>query len=800
MVKMNEDSCRRGRATLFLFTVSKVMTNLISREKIFEEFDKITEQLAVQRLTRNEHDEFLIFLRLILKLNEDRINLEIETIFGENVEVCHFNVPKFENAIAKFRDQHLLFKNIELKYFDSSVGIKLYVKSLDGKKPEITDDFIQSNPGRQGFIEKTAKALQTPPPKIFRLFPFLYIGEKFGNWRDQVVEWFNDWVREGYNHKKRHLLLVGDSNHGKTTFIMALLGAYNHQAFRPTRKDKRFAWESWNPRAYTHIIVDEFEFSDFDENTWKIAVEGLPFEQAVKFKDSETKIIQVPMIFISNKNPKDFPGFSSRILVVQTTRDGINEISSIQEHLKVDFEFNSHKLTPEPIFHFPIGTMEFPYVPYEPIKKLRSCSQISDSSLQNLESSVCHSPVTSYGAQEPDLTTSTPQPSKSVFDFTPPDTLLLASSDLIEIENSLTDVDKLIETNLNEKEVNNVQESTALLDNKKSKKPLACGKRKKKVASKTQSKVVTEAKSLVNEVSKSSSIDIIDSKMISKKLDDFKRKLDDITIGFLEEIVENKLCIKCQIFLEECFSDEAVIKYSTKEDFDPYFKNLNEDDFNFNFVIANWALITPEFNILDPFVQKNLYYAVKIQKLHAEIRRSLEKRVPLYRIKILRKFNNWRDDVIKWYNNWLESIIEFKKPLYLYGLPDTGKTFFIFYIFGSILKHCFFPSRNDREFCWSHWNSSIYSLVLIDQMDFDNFKQKDLSSIFKGAFFSIKRKFKKNKLAKITCPIIMISNKEPNSKFENDIYCIQATFEENVHYESFSEYIQFDETFIKEDY
>lgn len=93
------------------------------------------------------------------------------------------------------------------------------------------------------------------------------------------------------------------------------------------------------------------------------------------------------------------------------------------------------------------------------------------------------------------------------------------------------------------------------------------------------------------------------------------------------------------------------------------------------------------------------------------------------------------------------------------------------------MKHCFFPSRSDREYCWSHWDPSLYSLVLIDQMDFDSFKEKELSSIFKGVYFTVKRKFKKNKLAKITCPIIMISNKEPNSKFENDIHCIHALIE-----------------------
>lgn len=53
--------------------------------------------------------------------------------------------------------------------------------------------------------------------------PYL-VKKRFHNWRDQVVDWYNDWIINGFVHKKKQLYLYGPSNTGKTHFIRFLMG------------------------------------------------------------------------------------------------------------------------------------------------------------------------------------------------------------------------------------------------------------------------------------------------------------------------------------------------------------------------------------------------------------------------------------------------------------------------------------------------------------------------------------------------------------------------------------------------
>jgi len=58
------------------------------------------------------------------------------------------------------------------------------------------------------------------PIKPFRVF------KKFNNWRDDVITWLEDWVVNGYSHKKKQLYLHGESNTGKSSFINHLMGKF----------------------------------------------------------------------------------------------------------------------------------------------------------------------------------------------------------------------------------------------------------------------------------------------------------------------------------------------------------------------------------------------------------------------------------------------------------------------------------------------------------------------------------------------------------------------------------------------
>ncbi|RMZ96823.1 hypothetical protein BpHYR1_000299 [Brachionus plicatilis] len=96
-----------------------------------------------------------------------------------------------------------------------------------GKQMNILDPFVQSNARQFKLIEETVEAYNS---KVFvqSLFPFKFVldenglEKKFGNWRDDVVAFLNDWIINGWHYKKKHLCLFGDSDSGKTTFCNAL--------------------------------------------------------------------------------------------------------------------------------------------------------------------------------------------------------------------------------------------------------------------------------------------------------------------------------------------------------------------------------------------------------------------------------------------------------------------------------------------------------------------------------------------------------------------------------------------------
>lgn len=248
----------------------------------------------------------------------------------------------------------------------------MYARNLEGRSIDILDPFIQSNSGQISFIERTVEAIRNPAPTVNRLFPFKYHlsidgkEKKFGNWRDRVVDYLNEWIRDGWHHKRKHLCLFGESNAGKSTFCNALLGNYDHQNFPIGINDSKFAFDRWNPKLYTHCIVHEFDFTKIDSNTWKVALEGLPFKINRKHRTGIDGAIQVPFIFICNENPCTYidRALINRIEFVECKTCENEKINDIADYLSVDFNFSQHKLTPEVKKFFPIGSLLFPTADY----------------------------------------------------------------------------------------------------------------------------------------------------------------------------------------------------------------------------------------------------------------------------------------------------------------------------------------------------------------------------------------------------------------------------------------------------
>lgn len=115
------------------------------------------------------------------------------------------------------------------------------------------------------------------------------------------------------------------------------------------------------------------------------------------------------------------------------------------------------------------------------------------------------------------------------------------------------------------------------------------------------------------------------------------------------------------------------------------FKGLDCSQFHLNYHIFYWAKSTEKFSILDPFVQKNIFFANYIEQMFANFKNEKRPKVPLLSIKVMKHFFNWRDKVIYWYNAYVNK--KTQKALYLFGNTDSGKTSFIYSIFGNSLLY-----------------------------------------------------------------------------------------------------------------
>lgn len=58
---------------------------------------------------------------------------------------------------------------------------------------------------------------------VLKFYP---VEPSFGDWRDNVIHWWNDFVRNGWSFKTPALYLYGSSNTGKTHFAKMLLGQF----------------------------------------------------------------------------------------------------------------------------------------------------------------------------------------------------------------------------------------------------------------------------------------------------------------------------------------------------------------------------------------------------------------------------------------------------------------------------------------------------------------------------------------------------------------------------------------------
>lgn len=261
---------------------------------------------------------------------------------------CHFEIQTTKNyrkilALKAVTHDHM--KN-DLR----SMDIAEQENRQDGNDEADNFEFIMVESETVGNIQTGVNNLQITSAQVavtsagtLALQNYILTDLSNSNWHIKVLNWWNDWVINGYRHKKKQLYLWGPPNTGKSTFILRLIelslkqsaieeyGTDNSvnvhlncedQIMRPTPNDKCFAWQSFNEEKHNVVIMEEFHISEYCVADLKKLLAGETFVANVKNGRSKKIKLQMPMILISNFEPPceassvEYRGIMERLHVI----------------------------------------------------------------------------------------------------------------------------------------------------------------------------------------------------------------------------------------------------------------------------------------------------------------------------------------------------------------------------------------------------------------------------------------------------------------------------------------------------
>jgi hypothetical protein len=172
------------------------------------------------------------------------------------------------------------------------------------------------------------------------------------------------------------------------------------------------------------------------------------------------------------------------------------------------------------------------------------------------------------------------------------------------------------------------------------------------------------------------------------------------------------------------------------------------------------------------------------------------KLVPLKPVKVLKKFNDWRDECVIWFNNWVTKPYQYKrKQLYLYGPASTGKSTFIQRVlFAQYGGQVFKANSSDEKYCWENFNQKTHNLVTIDEFSYKDHNINTLKLVLAGEDFICPIKYQDAQLKFVQCPVVIISNHPPpvfNEPFMERIQVIDTEPLEDQEHGAYVDFFEF---------
>ena len=206
-----------------------------------------------------------------------------------------------------------------------------------------------------------------------------------------------------------------------------------------------------------------------------------------------------------------------------------------------------------------------------------------------------------------------------------------------------------------------------------------------------------------------------------------------------------------------------VLRYVTKYDLNPKYKNVDTDLFSFAFKARHWARQTSNYSTADPFILAHPQYYRLLREVHEDVRNQVNGIGELKKYEGIVDIFSWQNDVVEWFNDWVENKwTHKKKQLYLWGPANSGKTYFINKLVEGLNNEIYEPIPNTDRFAYQEFNSDIHKIMIIDEFNIKNFNFEMLKKALAGERFTSDSKGGKPKKLTIQCPAIMISNIAPD--------------------------------------
>jgi hypothetical protein len=226
-------------------------------------------------------------------------------------------------------------------------------------------------------------------------------------------------------------------------------------------------------------------------------------------------------------------------------------------------------------------------------------------------------------------------------------------------------------------------------------------------------------------------------------------------------------------------NNSGIIKRCCGQDTSPCSKGISYSSHSFRYQMHKWVIENENFDPNHPFLVARKHNMEETREYHRKYHSRLPVLVLHKKINQVKKLNAWQDEVVDWYNDYIdEENRDEKKPLFLYGKSDTGKSYFIrYFLFKKFEDQIFMPIRHSPKFGFSEYDASKQNILIADEFRMENFDSETWKKVAGGQTISMP--LKNNTFADLCfkIPQIYISAYNPEvsiSGFESRVKIVHA--------------------------